>query len=114
MKIDSYKFGHIVIKGQEYTSDVIIYHDRVGAGWVREEEHRLHPVDITDILNAQPDILIIGTGYAGVLTVPKELIAHIAAQRIEVNVEKTPAAVELYNSLLGQKHYVIAALHITC
>jgi len=114
MKIDSYKFGHIVINGQEYRSDVIIYHDRVDATWWRKEEHRLIPSDITDVLNAQPDVLIIGTGYAGVLIVPKEIAAHIATHSIEVRVEKTPKAVELYNELLGSKKYVIAALHVTC
>jgi len=114
MKIDFYKFGHIIIKGQEYTSDVIIFHDRVDARWSRKEEHRLQPGDITSVLSAQPDILIVGTGYAGVLSVPKEIIAYIASQGIEVKVEKTPAAIDLYNSLLGQKHYAIAALHITC
>jgi hypothetical protein len=114
MKIDSYKFGQIVINGQEYKSDVIIFHDRVDALWGRKEEHRLQPGDITSVLNAQPDILIVGTGYAGVLSVPKEIVAYIASQGIDVKVEKTPAAVELYNSLLGKRHYAIAALHITC
>ena len=114
MKIESYKFGHIVIDGQEYTSDVIIYHDRVDATWWRKEDHRLHPSDLTEVLNAQPDVLVIGTGYAGVLSVPKEIAAHIASQGIEVKVERTSKAVELFNSLVGTKKYVIAALHITC
>ena len=77
--IDSYKYGQIVVSGNTYTSDIIIYHDRVDPHWSRHEEHRLIPADITDALNAQPDILIIGTGYAGVLIVPKEIATHIAA-----------------------------------
>jgi hypothetical protein len=71
-------------------------------------------MDIAGVLNAQPDILIIGTGYAGVLAVPKEMAAHIASHGIEVKVEKTTQAVELFNTLSNTKHYVIAALHITC
>lgn len=114
MAIDSYKYGQIVVNGTTYTSDIIIYHDRVNKSWSRHEEHRLIPADITDALNAQPDVLIIGTGYAGVLIVPKEMAAHIAAQGIEVIIEKTSRAVELYNSLLGTKKYAIAALHIAC
>lgn len=114
MKIDASSFGRIVIDGKEYTSDVIIYHDRVDASWLRKEGHRLQPGDITSALNAQPDILIIGTGHAGVLTVPKEIAAHITSLGIEVVVEKTPKAVELFNALLGTKTYAIAALHITC
>ena len=114
MKIDSYSFGQIVINGKEYISDVIIYHDRVDASWWRKEGHRLQPGDITAALNAQPDILIIGTGYAGVLTVPRELAAHITSLGIEIMVERTTKAVELYNSFLGTKKYAVAALHITC
>ena len=114
MKIDSYKYGQIVVNGITYTSDIVIYHDRVDPHWSRHEEHRLIPADITDALNAQPDVLIIGTGYAGVLIVPKEIAAHIAAQGIEVLIEKTSKAVELYNSFQGTKKYAIAALHIAC
>ena len=114
MKIDSYKYGQIVVNGATYTSDIIIFHDRVDTPWSRHEEHRLIPADLTDALNAQPDVLIIGTGYAGVLIVPKEIAAHIAAQGIEVLIEKTSRAVELYNSFLGTKKFAIAALHIAC
>ena len=114
MKIDSYSFGRIVIDGRAYTSDVIIYRDRVDASWWRKEGHRLHPADIIDALNAHPDILIIGTGYEGVMAVPKEVLAYIASQGAEARVEKTAKAVELYNALQGKKDHVIAALHITC
>ncbi len=114
MKIDSYSFGHIVIDGQAYSSDVIIYEDRVDATWWRKEGHRLHPEDIMDVLNARPEILIIGTGYAGVMTVPKKTIEHIASHGIDVSVERTGRAVDLFNALQRKKKHVIAALHLTC
>lgn len=114
MKIDSYSFGRIVIDGQAFTSDVIIYRDRVDASWWRKEGHRLHSADITDALNAHPDILIIGTGYEGIMAVPKEVLAYIASQGTEVKIERTAKAVELYNTLQVKKKYVIAALHLTC
>ncbi|MHA1839475.1 MAG: hypothetical protein ACTSYO_05915 [Candidatus Ranarchaeia archaeon] len=37
--IDKYEFGCIVIRGQEYTSDVIVFPDRVIDGWWRKERH---------------------------------------------------------------------------
>jgi hypothetical protein len=114
MKIDSYSFGHIVINGKAYTSDVIIYGDRVDASWWRKEGHRLLPEDIADVLNARPDILIIGTGYAGVMTVPKMTREQIASHGIDVKVERTGTAVDLFNAFQGQKKMVVAALHITC
>jgi hypothetical protein len=114
MKIDSYAFGKIVINGKAYSSDVIIYDDRVDSSWWRKEGHSLYPEDIAEVLNARPDILIIGTGYAGVMSVPKKTLAHIESRGIEVKVARTSKAVELYNSLQGKKKTVIAAFHITC
>jgi len=114
MKIDSYSFGHIVIDGKAYSSDVIIYGDRVDATWWRKEGHRLHPEDLVDVLNARPDILIIGTGYAGVMTVPKETIEYITAHEVEAKVERTGKAVEAFNALQAKNKHVIAALHVTC
>lgn len=114
MQINSYSFGQITIDGCTYASDVIIFHDRVNAAWFRKEEHRLEPLDVTTILHAQPDVLIIGTGYAGVLIVPKPVIAHIEAQHIDVIIDKTPKAIELFNAMQAGNKYAIAALHITC
>jgi hypothetical protein len=113
MKIDSYSFGRIVIDGQVYTSDVIIYRDRVDASWWRKEGHRLQPDDIAEALSEHPDVLVIGTGFAGVMRVPKETLTHIMSQT-EVEIERTAKAVELYNALQAKKKHVIAALHLTC
>jgi len=114
MHIDSYSFGQIVIDARAYTSDVIIYSDRVDAAWWRKEGHRLQPEDIADALNARPEILIIGTGYSGVMTVPKETREYIASRGIDIIVERTGKAVEVFNSLQAQNRHVGAALHLTC
>lgn len=114
MRIDSYSFGHIEINGQAYTSDVVIFEDRVDSSWRRKEGHSLYPEDITAILKAKPDVLIIGTGYFGMMTVPKKTLDHIVSSGIEVKVIRTAKAVELYNSLKDKKTTVIAAFHITC
>lgn len=113
MKIDSYSFGRIVINGKTYTSDVIIYPARVDDSWWRREGHLLQFADLSELLQAKPDVLVIGTGYAGVMRVPRETIDLITAQGIEVKVERTSKAVALYNALQNGR-MVIAALHITC
>ncbi len=113
MKIDSYSFGRIVINGMTYTTDVIIYPNKVDATWWRKEGHLLQRVDIEEVLLTKPELLIIGTGYAGVMRVPRETIDRITAQGIEVKVAKTSEAAQLYNDLQGEKN-AVAALHITC
>ncbi len=114
MRIDFYSFGRIVIDGKTYTSDVIIYPGRVDASWWRKKGHRLQPADLTDVVSAKPDVLIIGTGYAGVMDVPEETADFIRSKGIEVRVEKTGKAVDAFNSLQGSKKTVVAALHLTC
>ena len=113
MKIDSYSFGRIVINNKTYTSDVIIYPGRVDASWWRMEGHLLQFADVAEALQAKPDVLLIGTGYAGVMRVPRETLDRIVAQGVEVRVERTSKAVALYNDLQGVMT-VIATLHITC
>ncbi len=114
MKIDSYAFGHIRINGKPYSSDVIIYNDRVDASWWRKEGHRLQEDDLVDVLKARPDILVIGTGYFGVMSVPEATIESLKASGIEIQVERTGKAVDVFNALQAGDKRVIAALHVTC
>jgi hypothetical protein len=113
MKIEHYTFGKITIDGQTYTSDVIIYPERVNASWWRKEGHNLQIEDLTDVFKAGPAVVIIGTGFFGVMKVSKETITHLEAKGIMVHVERTGKAVELFNELQKNKT-VIAALHLTC
>jgi len=113
MKIDTFSFGSITIGGRVYTRDVIIYPDRVFEDWKREEEHRPQIIEFADIVKAEPESLVIGTGYAGVMSVADQVRNFLTSKGIEVHVEKTTRAVDLFNELQGREK-VIAALHSTC
>lgn len=113
MRIESFSFGSIIIGGKTYTADVIVYPDRVEPSWQREEEHRPQIGDFAEIVKAEPDVLIIGTGYAGVLSVPDQIRNYLTSKGITVHVEKTAKAIDLYNTL-HESERVIAALHVTC
>ncbi|MBE0425087.1 MAG: Mth938-like domain-containing protein [Nitrospirae bacterium] len=114
MRIEHYSFGKITIDGKTYTSDVIIYPGRVDSSWWRKEGHRLQTDDLTDIVNAKPEVLVVGTGYSGLMVVPKETIAYLNSKGIEVSVDLTTKAVDLFNKLQSKDKVVIAALHLTC
>jgi hypothetical protein len=64
-RIDGYRFGHIVVDGEEYTRDVIILPRRVIPNWWREEGHALVLNDLGDVLDELPGRLIVGTGASG-------------------------------------------------
>jgi hypothetical protein len=113
MKIEHYSFGSITIDEKTYTSDVIIYPDKIDSSWWRKEGHSLHVVDLKDVINVKPEVLIIGTGYSGAMVVPEETILYLKAQDIEVHVARTEKAVELFNKFRKDKK-TVAALHLTC
>jgi len=116
LKISHYSLGRITIDGKTYTTDVIIYPNRVDSSWWRKEGHYLQPVDLEDIINAKPEILIIGSGASGVMKVPEETLKLIKSKGIEVHVGMTGSAVELFSKIQSEKSdkRIIAALHLTC
>jgi hypothetical protein len=77
MRIDAYSFSRIVINGITYTTDVIIYPKQVNATWWRREGHLLQLVDLQEVLQVKPELLIIGTSYAGAMRVNRETIDRI-------------------------------------
>lgn len=112
--IESYKFGKIVIDGKTYSSDLIIYEDKIEDNWWRQKGHSLSPDDIQKVIDAQPDLLIVGTGYSGLMKVPRKTKKFIEEKGIQLIAEKTPNAVKTYNGLSKTDEQVIAALHLTC
>ena len=111
--IDSYHFGQIVINGRKYTSDVIIFPDRVQGDWWRDDSHRLTLKDITGIMNENPEILLVGTGASGLMRVLPEVEPALKAHNIQLIVQPTGEACEIYNQLSPTQR-VVAALHLTC
>ena len=76
-RISSYKFGHIEIDGQGYTSDVIILPGGVKPDWRRAEGHALRPGDLTAVLGAAPEVLVIGQGEHGYMKVADETVVRL-------------------------------------
>ncbi len=111
--IDSYSFGEIVIDGRRYTRDVIIYQDRVDDGWWREEGHSLAIHDVEEALQTRPEVIVVGTGYSGMMRVPPETREQIESRGIDLVVERTREACRTYNRLIRVRR-VAAALHLTC
>lgn len=111
--IDSYQFGCIVIDGREYRSDVIILPEGIKADWWRLEGHRLQEDDLKDVFAAAPEVLMVGTGSAGMMRVSDEVAERLKAEGIELVVARTAEACEEYNRRCS-KAPAAAALHLTC
>ena len=111
--IDSYHFGKIVIGGRKYSSDVIIFPDRVQDEWRRKKSHELTLEDTKDIMSENPEALIVGTGAAGLMRVLPEVGQEAEARNIKLIIEPTGEACDIYNQLSDIQR-VVAALHLTC
>ena len=111
--IDSYQFGQIVVSGKKYTSDVIIFPDRVRDNWYRKTGHQLCLEDVAEVMTESPEVLVVGTGASGLVEVLPEVERGVEAQGIKLIMEATDKACHTYNHICHSQR-VIAALHITC
>ena len=111
--IDSYHFGQIVINGKNYTSDVIIFPEKVRDVWLRKSSHELCLEDVAEVLNENPEVLVVGTGESGLMMVLPETKQSAEAQGIRLIAETTDKACQTYNRLCHSQR-VVAALHLTC
>ena len=114
MRIDSYKFGSIVIDGVTYRSDCLIFGEAVHANWWRRQGHLLSAEDLQLVVDAKPSILVVGCGESGMMKISKDLSQFLLEQNITFEAFDTYKAVERFNELSRAGENLAAALHLTC
>ena len=112
--IEAYSFGWMIIDGNRYTSDLLIYPDgRVEDTWYRKRGHDLSREDISKLIQAGPEIIIAGTGASGLMKPEKGLEEWLDQKGIRFIPLPSMEAMERYNSL-SLKKPVGACFHLTC
>ena len=111
MRINSYSFGEITVNKKIFSSDLIIFDNKISTNWWRKKGHFIHKEDLEEVFKYNPDTLIIGTGKYGKMKVSDNIIDELNNYNIKVIVRKTDKAVNLFNKTKGKK---TAALHLTC
>ncbi len=114
MRVDKYEFGRIDIAGSTYTSDVIISERQVRDNWWRDQGHRLQIKDLDPVIALEPEILVVGTGFYGRMTVLDETRNYLATMGIRVVSAPTREAIDEFNRLQRDCANIVAALHLTC
>lgn len=112
-RIESYSFGRMRVDGTDYTSDLIILPEGIIPSWWRKEGHNLQPEDIEAVLDAAPEVLVIGTGAMGMMSVSEGALSALREAGIEVLAERTGKAVETFNRV-SQARRAAGAFHLTC
>ena len=114
MKISNYQFGKINVGDATVTSDLIVYPENYQDHWWRKQGHELQTEDLQSIVEFQPDVLVVGTGYFGRMQIPRETQDYLQQQGIQLVSARTSEAVKKFNQLQQQSAKVVAALHLTC
>jgi len=112
--IDNYESGRMTVRGEVHQRDLKIIDGRVVAGWWRRSDHNLVSEDVRDILDARPDVMVVGTGYAGNMRVDDSLPSAADKRKIRLIARKTPEAVNRFNELWEKGERVAGAFHLTC
>lgn len=112
--IEHYRFGSMTIDGRQYQSDLKIVEGKVVPDWWRREGHWADVTDVQDILDARPDVLVVGMGSPGRMNVAEELRQVLAERGIRLIEEPTDEAVHSFNRLWEAGRKVAGAFHLTC
>ena len=114
-------FLEIWVDGKKYDYDITLHvdgritrrHKELSKPF-RNGHTPLAPPELEEILNENPEVVVVGTGQGGGMPVPKET-RKLAEQRgVKLIVELTPTAIETLNKLQSKGVRVAAILHITC
>jgi hypothetical protein len=112
--IDGCSFGKVVVNGEPYTSDLIIYPEgRIEEPWYRKSGHRLCADDIRDLIYCAPDVIVAGTGVSGRVVPDRGLARALSEKGITFIALPNHEAMERYNALEKTRR-VGACFHLTC
>lgn len=111
--IDQYQFGKVIIDGVRYTRDLIILPSRIISDWWRDEGHLLKLDDLEQVLEANPQFLVIGMGASGRMRVSREVEDALQAAGIGWAALPTGEACQEFNRRAAEEGST-AVLHLTC
>jgi hypothetical protein len=111
-KLEGYRFGHLLVDGEEQTRDVIVLPNRVVTNWWRKEGHGLVIEDLEDVLEELPGRLIVGTGASEQMRPDPDAVQRLKERGVEVEILPTARAVGRYSELNPAS--TATALHLTC
>ena len=103
-----YGEGYVVVNGQRITRSVLVTATRID-DWNVPSVDALTPAHVAALLEASPQIVLVGSGPRFAFPDPAAM-APLYAARIGVEVMDTPAACRTFNILLAEDRNVVAAL----
>ena len=117
-KIESTRFGSIIIDGRKIKHDVILRPDgsveKRKKGLSKEVYGTSHTISLDEaeyVYEEGTDLLIIGTGQFDSVRLSEEAQACLRKHNCRVELAATPDATRMWNEAQGK---VIGLFHVTC
>jgi len=119
IKIDHCEFGEISVGGKKF-HQILISNNQV---FERDEEklkemfnssHFIGDWEKEMLFAVNPEVVIIGNGFNGVLRVDDKLVQEAKERGIQLIIDYTPQSVVLYNQLVDEGKRVNCLIHTTC
>jgi hypothetical protein len=111
-------WGFVEVEGLGRFRDVKLWPGG-GRAWDWREtgtDHRpgILCADVTELLNYEPELVILSRGRQGRLSVSPETLSLLETRGVPVLREKTDAALAMYNRLAREGRRVAGLFHTTC
>ena len=103
--------GAVKIGDEIVTDNVLIFRDEIQRGIGVDDVAALREQDLAELLGAEPEIVIVGTGWNAERP-PRELVFAMARRGIGFETMDTPAACRTFNILQSEGRDVAAILII--
>lgn len=119
IKIDSVGWGNITVNGQKY-HEVVISGEKIeprdGERLEKElgTDHEIGNWEVEKLLSGSPEVIIVGTGAAGVLEVSDEVKEKLEQSGAEIKILLTSQTISEFNRLTSEGKKVNALIHTTC
>jgi hypothetical protein len=117
-RIDRTRFGSVTIDGKVYEHDVLI---RLGGELEKRKKklskdvygtsHIISLAEARHVYQKGAELLLIGAGQSGTVTLSEEAGAYFKRHRCQVQLLPTPEVIPVWNQAEGS---VIGLVHVTC
>jgi len=119
MKIEKVGWGKVKVDGKEYhqvliVGDKVFERDKPKLEALFGTSHKIGDWEEKLLFSKNPQVILIATGWSGVLKVNPKFKIQNSKLGIEVKEVLTPKVVKEYNKLISEGKRVNALIHTTC
>ena len=111
LTIQSVSAVAITVNGEPYARTIALTPDAVFENWDPKPIAELEDSDFANLLDAGPEIVLLGTGNNNVFP-PRELMFAFARRGVGLECMDTAAAARTFNVLAGEGRQVAAVLYL--